>query len=355
MRVIDMAMEFRPPVPAEVDEAYRALRHDAGLLDLARRARIRVRGAARVQFLQGILTNDVALLTPGHGLYAAVLTAKGKMQADLTVYALPEWFWVDAEAEAAAKLPSLLDRYTIGTDAVVTDLASTHRVLGLYGPAASRVLTAAFEGLSAPAGTLAVCATRWRGHELVFAEAGFPGMPGVKMLVPADAADAVREALGAAGALAVDNEALECVRIEAGVPRFGVDMTEDNFPPEARIEARAISYTKGCYLGQETIARINTYGHVNRLLVGLLPDTDRPIPRGAKLYHPDVTSVLREHKEAGYVTSSVYSPALKRIIALGYVHRMIETPGTVVTVGRDAPIKATVVALPFVQAVRASD
>jgi folate-binding protein YgfZ len=126
-------------------------------------------------------------------------------------------------------------------------------------------------------------------------------------------------------------------------------MSEENFPPEARIEARAVSYTKGCYLGQETVARIKTYGHVNRLLVGLLPETDQPIPRGTKLYHPDVTSVLRENKEAGYVTSSAYSPALKRIIALGYVNRKIEAPGTVVTIGQDAPIQATVTPLPFVQ------
>jgi folate-binding protein YgfZ len=124
-------------------------------------------------------------------------------------------------------------------------------------------------------------------------------------------------------------------------------MSEENFPPEARIEDRAVSYTKGCYMGQETIARIKTYGHVNRLLVGLLPETDQPIPRGTKLYHPDVTSVLRENKEAGYVTSSVYSPALKRIIALGYVNRKIDTPGTRVTVGEGPSIHATVAALPF--------
>jgi len=193
-----------------------------------------------------------------------------------------------------------------------------------------------------------VTETAWNGHRLVIAEAGFPGTPGYKILAPAQAIGAVRASLQSAGAMVVGTEALETVRIETGVPRFGADMSEENFPPEARIEDRAVSYTKGCYLGQETIARIKTYGHVNRLLVGLLPETDAPIPRGAKLYHPDVTSVLREHKEAGYVTSSVYSPALKRIIALGYVNRKIEEPGTRVTIGDDAPIQATVTTLPFV-------
>lgn len=327
---------------------YRALRDGAGILDHASRVRLRITGAQRAKFLQGILTNDADLLKPGRGLYTAVLTAKGKMQADLTVYALPDWFWVDAEPESAAKLPTLLGRYTIGTDATVIDFSTSHRVLGLYGPAARRAVAGAFPDLSLPAADLAVTEAMWSGHPLVIAEAGYPGTPGYKLLLPVEVLEGARRTLLTAGATSVDVEALEAVRIESGVPRFGMDMSEDNFPPEARIEDRAVSYTKGCYLGQETIARIKTYGHVNRLLVGLLPDTDRPIPRGTKLYHPDVTSVLREDKEAGYVTSSVYSPALKRMIALGYVNRKIEVPGTVVTIGQDATIRATVAALPFV-------
>ncbi|MEW6683330.1 MAG: glycine cleavage T C-terminal barrel domain-containing protein [Nitrospirota bacterium] len=329
-------------------EEYHALRAGAGLLDHSDRVRLRITGAERAKFLQGILTNDTALLSPGRGLYGAVLTAKGKMQADLTAYALPEWFWVDSEPELAAKLPALLSRYTIGSDAAVADISSTHGLLGLYGPEAPRTLGVAFPGLAVPTTDLAVTETTWNGHQLVIAEAGYPGTPGYKVLVPAGALEVARQALVAAGATAVGAEALDAVRIESGVPRFGADMSEENFPPEARIEARAVSYTKGCYMGQETIARIKTYGHVNRLLVGLLPETDQPIPHGTKLYHPDVTSVLRENKEAGYVTSSVYSPALKRIIALGYVNRKVEAPGTIVTIGQDAAVHATVTALPFV-------
>ncbi len=327
---------------------YRALRDGAGVLDHSSRVRLRITGEQRAKFLQGILTNDADLLTPGRGLYAAVLTTKGKMQADLTIYAAADWFWADAEPESAAKLPALLSRYTIGTDAAVAQLATSHRVLGLYGPSAPRIAAAAFPDLSVPAADLTVSEARWNGLPLVIAEAGYRGTPGYKLLLPAEAVDAAGRRLVDAGAANVDIAALEAVRIESGVPRFGMDMSEDNFPPEARIEDRAVSYSKGCYLGQETIARIKTYGHVNRLLVGLLPDTDQPIPRGTKLYHPDVTSVLREHKEAGYVTSSAYSPALKRIIALGYVNRKIDAPGTGVTLGQDDPIRATVAALPFV-------
>ena len=333
--------------PPGLQEEYHALRTDTGLLDFSSRVRLRITGTERAKFLQGIFTNDTDLLPPGHGLYGAVLTAKGKMQADLTVYALSDWFWVDSEPEAA-RLPNLLTRYTIGSDALVADLSTTHGLLGLYGPQAPRTLAAAFRNLLAPASDLAVTDAVWNGHPLIISEAGYPGTPGYKMLLPAGALEAARQALVAEGATTVGGEALETVRIESGIPRFGADMSEETFPPEARIDDRAVSYTKGCYMGQETIARIKTYGHVNRLLVGLLPETDQPIPRGTRLYHPDVTSVLRENKEAGYVTSSVYSPALKRIIALGYVNRKIETPGTGVTLGQDALIHATVAALPFV-------
>jgi folate-binding protein YgfZ len=335
--------------PAGLQEDYHALRTDTGLLDFSGRVRLRITGAERAKFLQGILSNDTDLLTPGRGLYGAVLTAKGKMQADLTVYALSDWFWVDSEPETAARLPTLLTRYTIGSDAEVANLSTTHGLLGLYGPAAPRTLAAVFRDLAAPPVELAVSETAWNEHPLIIAECGYPGTPGYKVLLPANAVEAVRRALVTEGATPVGGDALETVRIESGVPRFGADMSEETFPPEARIEARAISYTKGCYLGQETIARIKTYGHVNRLLVGLLPEIDRPIPRGTKLYHPDVTSVLRENKEAGYVTSSTYSPALKRIIALGYVNRKIEAPGTVVIIGLNGPIQATVTALPFLQ------
>jgi aminomethyltransferase len=335
-------------VTTDIDPGYRVLRSGSGVVDLSRRVRLRIAGTARAKFLQGILTNDAESLTPGRGLYAAILTAKGKMQTDLTVYAVAEWFWVDAEPEVAAKLPALLSRYTIGTDTEVMDLSASHSVLGLFGPTAPRVVAAAFPGLALPNPELGISEGDWNGRPLVIAESGYPGTPGYKVLAPTEAVEAAREALVAAGAVCVEADALEVVRIESGTPRFGIDMSEDNFPPEARIEARAVSYTKGCYLGQETIARIRTYGHVNRLLVGLLPDTDQPVPRGTKLFHPGVTSVLREHKEAGYVTSSVYSPGLKRIIALGYVHRTIEAPGTIVTIGKDGPIQATIAAMPFV-------
>ncbi len=335
-------------ITTSIDEGYRALRSGAGILDFSRRVRVQITGTARAKFLQGILTNDADLLKPGRGLYAAILTAKGKMQTDLTVYAVTEWFWGDAEPEVAARLPSLLSRYTIGTDVEVIDLSRSHSVLGLYGPLAPRTLASTFPDVASLTSSLAVAEVRWNGHHLLIAESGYPGTPGYKILLPTEAVDPAGQALAAEGAIPAEGDALETVRVESGVPRFGSDMSEDNFPPEARIETRAVSYTKGCYLGQETIARIKTYGHVNRLLVGLLPETDRAVSRGTRLYHPDVTSVLREHKEAGYVTSSVYSPQLKRIVALGYVHRTIEAPGTIVTVGLDAPIQATIAALPFV-------
>jgi folate-binding protein YgfZ len=327
----------------DLDHEYRVLRSGAGIVDCANRVRLRITGTARAKFLQGILTNDVSGLSAGRGLYAAVLTGKGKMQADLTVYALSDWWWVDAEPELAEKLPGLLSRYTIGTDAAVSNLAATHSILSIYGPNAPRVVAAAFPALSVPSGNLAVSDMDWGGHRLIVADAAYPGTPGFKILAQTEAIEPARRAVLAAGGNAVDPGALEVVRIESGVPRFGIDMSEENFPPEARIEERAISYTKGCYMGQETIARIKTYGHVNRLLVGLHADTDRPVHAGTRIFSTD-----DETKDIGYVTSSVVSPALGRVITLGYVHRTFEAPGTHVALGTDSRVRATVVSLPFV-------
>lgn len=335
-----------------LEDDYAAIRHRAGAIDLSHRTIVRVTGNDRTKFLQGIISNDATLLAPGRGLYATVLTFKGKMETDLTVYALKDALWVDAEPEVSEKLLRLLNRYTIGTDAKIESLSGRYGLLGVYGPNAATTIESILPGVRLPTAALGVVEGMGREHPAVVAESGYPGTPGYRILLPADALPAAWSAIvgsdGGSPVKAVGMDALEAVRIEAGVPRFGSDMSEENFPPEARIEDRAISYTKGCYMGQETIARIKTYGHVNRLLVGLLPDTEQPITHGAPLYHPDVTSVLREHKEAGYVTSSIVSPALKRVIALGYVHRTLATPGTTVSVGSENPIPATVVSLPFV-------
>jgi folate-binding protein YgfZ len=327
----------------DIDRDYRVLRSGAGIVECTERVRLRISGSSRAKFLQGILTNDVNTLSPGRGLYAAVLTGKGKMQADLTVYALSDWWWVDGEPELSEKLPGLLSRYTIGTDADVSNMAGTHSIFSIYGPNAPRVLAAAFPGLSVPLGNLAVSEMDWNGHHLIIADSAYPGTPGFKILAQTEAIEPARRAVLAAGAGVVDPGALEVVRIESGVPRFGIDMSEENFPPEARIEERAISYTKGCYMGQETIARIKTYGHVNRLLVGLHADTDRPVRAGTRIISAD-----DESKDIGYVTSSVASPALGRVITLGYVHRSFEAPGTRVALGADTRIRGTVVPLPFV-------
>ena len=335
-----------------LEDDYAAIRHRAGAIDLSHRTMLRVTGNDRVKFLQGMISNDASVLTPGRGLYATILTSKGKMQTDITVFALKDAaIWVDAEPEVAEKLLRLLTRYTIGTDAKIDNLSGRYGLLGVHGPNAAATIESVLPGVRLPTAALGVVECMWRDHPAVVAESGYPGTPGYRLLLPADALPAAWSAIvesdGGNPVKAVGMDALEAVRIEAGVPRFGSDMSEENFPPEARIEDRAISYTKGCYMGQETIARIKTYGHVNRLLVGLLPDTEQPIVHGTALYHSDVTSVLREHKEAGYVTSSIVSPALKRVIALGYVHRTLATPGTQVSIGTEPPIPATVVALPF--------
>ena len=153
----------------------------------------------------------------------------------------------------------------------------------------------------------------WNGHRIMIAEAGYPGTPGYRLLVPSSAVDATRRALLAGGAATAEPDALETVRIESGVPRFGVDMTEDNFPPEARIETRAVSYTKGCFPGQEPIVMArDRAGRVNRSFLGL-KILDTLIPTAE-------TRLTADGQEVGMITSSTWSPRLGAPLALGYIH-----------------------------------
>ena len=177
------------------------------------------------------------------------------------------------------------------------------------------------------------------GSAAIVVRAADIGEPGFTVFVERPRAGAMVAALKAAGAAALDEQTAEAIRIEGGVPRFGADMDEETIPLEAGIEGRAISFTKGCYVGQEVIIRVMHRGHgrVARRLVGLLVDGEAPPPPG--------TAVRRDEKEIGQVTSSAWSPALERPIALGYVQRDFVEPGTIVAVGDTG---ATISALPFV-------
>lgn len=324
-----------------------ALRAAAGVIDLGCRSRLCLTGADRARFLHGQVTNNVKDLKAGQGCYAALVTAKGKLQSDLNVYCLADELLLDFEPGLSAGVTERFEKFIIADDVQVVDVAPHYGLLSVQGPKAAEVVARLGLGLSVPEEPLHFTKVVDATLGEVYCVNHARGLAaGCDLFVPTGALAAVADKLIAAakevGGRACGWQALELVRIEAGIPRFGVDMDETNLAPEAGIEARAISYSKGCYIGQEVIARIRTYGQVAKALRGLiLPDDLRDLPaRGAKLFSGG--------KEVGVLTSAIASPAFQRNIALGYVRREHHEPGAALHVQQgDRLFPATVTALPF--------
>ncbi len=326
---------------------YAALREAAAALDLSFRGRLCLTGADRVRFLNGQVTNNVKDLRAGEGCYAALVTAKGKLQSDLNIYSLPNELLLDFEPGLSAAVAERLEKFIIADDVQVVDAALYYGLLSVQGPkseSAVRSLALPTEVLGKPF-QFATVKDETLG-EIYLMNQPRLGTSGFDLYVPLASLGAVFDKLVAsakqAGGRACGWRALEIARIEAGIPRFGADMDESNLAPEAGIEERAISYSKGCYIGQEVIARIRTYGQVAKSLRGLhLADDLKSLPaKGDKLFHGE--------KEIGYITSATASPALKANVALGYVRREANEIGTELvlrTATEDSTVK--IVELPF--------
>jgi len=309
----------------ELDAQYRQLREECGLLDRSARGKLMVSGSEAAEYLQGQLTNDVEALAPGEGQYAALLDRKGHIQADMRVLRpAPEEIWIDTEAAALEPARRHLETYKIGRDVAIADLTAERAILSLLGPRSAELAGAA------PLPEHACETTGVEGVEGL--AVGTEG--GVDLIVKAAEADGLRAALAAAGAPEVSDAVAEVLRIEAGRPRFGVEMSTETMPAEAGIVERAVSFTKGCYIGQEPVARLHYRGRPNRTLRGL--ELSAPAEPGAALR-------LGE-KEVGRVGSACLSPA-RGPIALAIVRREAE-PGAELAVGEDG-VTARVVDLPF--------
>jgi folate-binding protein YgfZ len=334
-------------------DGYRALTGGAAQLDRTDRGLLRFTGADRRTYLQGLLTNDIAALDAGTGCYTAMLTAQGRMIADMRVFETGDALLASVQRSLAAPLRERFDQFIFTEDVAVTDVSDATVQLSLIGPSAAAAVNAAFEALrssteASPALTALASMPpfqngRWDagGVPVVVAASDEFGVAGFDLFVASGNASALRAALQRAGAAPVDLETANVRRIEAGRPEFLIDMDEDTIPLEAGLENRAISQTKGCYVGQEIIIRVLHRGHgrVAKRLVGLLLDTRAE--RG---------SVVRSAaRDVGKVTSATPSPALQRDIALAYVHRDFTAPGTELVVATDSgDTKAVVTALPFI-------
>jgi folate-binding protein YgfZ len=324
-----------------------ALRQNAGVLDFSFRSRLCLVGGDRARFLHGQVTNDVKKLRTGEGCYSAITTAKGKMESDLNIFCLAEELLLDFEPGLAGTISQRLDKYIVADDVQIVDAAPLYGLLSVQGPKAEAAVRALDLSAEFPTQPLAsVKISDATPGEIYLANNARLGTAGFDLFIPNHSLGAVADKLVAAakqtGGRACGWQAFETARIEAGLPRFGADMDETNIPLECGLEARAITYTKGCYIGQEVINRIHSVGHVNRELRGLqLADNLKQLPqRGDKLFHAA--------KEAGCITSAVKSPSVNANIALGYVRREASRIGTELTLQTaDGETSARIVALPF--------
>jgi folate-binding protein YgfZ len=317
-----------------------AVRERAGAADLSARGLVRVMGADRAKYLHSILTNDLLALTSGQGCYAALLDVKGHLQADMRLFALDDALLIDLDPELTAATVVALKRYIVIYKVTLEEISHELIHLALWGPKCGDWLTVLFGQSLPPLPDYHHVTWQWRGAPIRVIHYSETGEEGVHLLVPAAIAipfwNALLECGRPFGAVAVGARAMESLRIEAGVPRFGAELDATRFPAEAGIE-QAVSYTKGCYLGQETTMRIKTQGSVNRKLVGLLLDGPRLPEAGAPLF--------ADGQKVGVITSALDSPTLKHKIALGYAQKGFFTSGTVLML--DDQSRATVAALPF--------
>ena len=313
------------------NEQYRALTEQAGIGAVAARHPLSVAGRDRASFLHGLLSNEVRTLTRGTGCYAAWLTPQGRMITDVHVFETGDSMLLDVPAEVAAAALQGLDQSLFSEDVQLADLGTRVTSLWIHGPRAASVIGTVVPDASGldewTAYTHGVFS--FTGTTVRIARISQLGVPGFCFYVEHGVASPLRDALERAGAIAVDAAAIDAARIEAGYPVFGIDMTTDTIPLEAGIEDRAISFTKGCYVGQEVIVRVmhRGGGRVARRLMALRFEEEPPTS-GARLFGGD--------REAGWVTSAVLSPRTGAI-GLGYVQRDSAVAGTRLTVGASGP------------------
>ncbi|MER3447070.1 MAG: glycine cleavage system protein T [Candidatus Dadabacteria bacterium] len=326
-------------------EEYACVRNRVGIADLSHRGKLRLSGKEHIKFLQGMVTNDVNRLKEGEGLYAALLTPKGRMISDMRLYRQGESLLLDLEPGLNEKVRNLLARYKLSYKANIEDVTESLCLISIHGPNSGslieKVLNREIPGLK----EYEFLIKEIDGSQVMIVRANRTGEDGYDIFISTDGVKTVWESLVGNGRefglRPVGLDAMEILRIEAAIPRYGIDMDDNTIPLEAGLE-NAISYEKGCYVGQEVIARIKWRGHVNWCLAGFEIEGEGLPARDDKIRHGE--------REIGYITSSTFSPILRKIIALGYIRREFIEPGTRVIVNIGGEDRSTeVVKRPFYQ------
>lgn len=305
---------------------YRAAVNSAALFDLSDRATVELRGRDRLAFLHNFCTNDVKTLRPGEGCEAFLTNIKGRILGHVLVFAEEESLWLDSVPGSGPAVAAHLDKYLISEDVQVAERTTDVGTLYVAGPeAAARIgplLDAGIEDLPVYGSRRVTCG----GLSVSVRRVEFTLQPGYALVAPRGALPELWETLAGAGIALAGMAVFEALRIEAGFPRYGVDLTDDNIAQEAGRTAQAISFTKGCYLGQEPIARLDAMGHVNRELRGVRL-ADGPVS-------PPQSAVFDEGggQEVGTITSSALSYADGKPVALALLRTQAARPGTSVRV-----------------------
>ena len=333
-----------PAVYSSLRQEYEALQEGVGLIDLSWRSRLLITGRDRRSWLHGQVTQEINGLEEGRGAYATILTPQGRMVADMRVYALPDALLADVPSGNEPPIAEYLDRFLIMERAEIEDVSESWAQLSLQGPLSPCALTPVLGPELAGLAYWAIAPAQFEGTQLYVARVPHCGEDGFDLFVPSDRAAALWSALcehrAAFAVHSVGWEALNVRRLEAGIPWWGEELDDTLVPLEARLE-HAISLHKGCYVGQEIIARIDARGHVNNLLAGFYVEGERLPERGTEIHHGG--------KRVGKVRTALHSLRLARPVALGYLRRELQEPGTQVeAVTSTGPIALTVTQLPFV-------
>jgi len=314
----------------------------SGVIDLSSRGRLLVSGSEAVMFLNGLITNDMKTLALNSWMPAVFPNVQGRLIAAVRIIHRDDGFLIDTERATLEAIAKLLGRFSLAGDFQVRDLSSETAMLSVQGRKAAQVVGEALDETAASIARAGVATAKLENGKVTIIRATHSGEDGFDLFVDANAAEDLRRSLIAAGAAPFGEEVAETLRIEAGIPRFGIDMDETKVVTETNLDD-AVSFTKGCYIGQEIIARIKYRGHVAKKLTGVLLDQTVALESGAKILSDD-------DKEIGIVTSATISPRLKQTIALVYVKYDYLAPGTrVKAVSDEQEFPATVTELPFVR------
>ena len=337
----DLATTAIPALTTQMRDGFRALTSTCGVYALNSRVKIRLTGSDRVRWLNGMITNNVRDLKADHGVYAFLLSPQGHILGDLYAYHRGDSILVDTDQSQREKILATFDHYIIMDDVEVTDISEALTAIGVAGPKAGAVLHTA--GLQVPElDPLQIANLEWQQIHLSVVRGEHADYPSYEMWIAPESAKQVIDALLASGATLADPAALELYRIALGVPRYAQDIRERDLPQETE-QARALNFSKGCYIGQEIVERIRSRGNVHRKFTGFLVSGPPPAPG---------TKIQVQSKDVGEITSSATIPATQgvRTVALGYIRRELGIPGKEIPIAEST---AVVTELPFVDLLRA--